>query len=860
MPSETQDAPRRCFICLTDEDPSDPPGSWVDPCGCTLEAHQDCMLSWVTDCERSNKPLQCPVCKDRIQLEGLWDPIVAMTDAVANKFTRASPFMLLSSVTLGVQFSLQMYGAFAMWAFSGREALVDYVLGHEIWVHGEASRILMSGGERLGNALVLTNVGPALLVGQLMPWFGNKIFLSTASLYGVYHVMHDDTFLTWPPSPQLAMAVFPYVRSAYLNLWREFVFPYEVNLNRQIMGLPPVEPRRDQPPANERQPEQRNGEGGVVGFLNGLIEALEGDDIDEDGQDDAGAGGQDADGEQGGGVVIELVIEEVDRDDQEGFDVRPAGQNEMAPQGPVDDVPAPRPTGEEVQGAVDEPHNPARVPEEPAQGVDAVPAVVPDAGNGDQAARQNQHEAPQAPPARRPGLGTILSGVSNAIVSALILPGVSFAMGELLRLALPKQWTAASSFPRGSTMRPGLLQQQWGRSLVGGCLYVVLKDFLRLYTKYRKVAAIDSQEVYILMASSHNSKQRLALAICDFLSASTNDGTLTADDKDSIDVAINCIAESFKVDPSDTSAVQAAIGSQNLLQIYSVFEKARADKPAAAAPTPAPVELTDEQKKEAEALKSKGNAAMAQKDYRAAIDFYTQALAINANNAVYLSNRAAAHSANKDHASARSDAEAAVAIDPAYTKAWSRLGLARFALGDARGAMEAYDRGIQHEGNGGSDAMKKGYETAKRRVQEMEAEEDSLPRASPSAGGDLGAGGMPDLGNLASMFGGGGAGGQGGGMPDLGSIMSNPMFANMAQKLMSNPDLMNNLMSNPRLREMADRYSTGGGMPDLNSLMSDPQIGEMARNMMGGGGNPFGGAGGPGAGAGGANGQGGSQQ
>ncbi|KAF5024709.1 hypothetical protein F66182_3223 [Fusarium sp. NRRL 66182] len=367
-----------------------------------------------------------------------------------------------------------------------------------------------------------------------------------------------------------------------------------------------------------------------------------------------------------------------------------------------------------------------------------------------------------------------------------------------------------------------------------------------------------------IKASTHSSKQRLALAICDFLSASTNDGTLTADDKDSIDVAINCIAESFKVDPSDTAAVSAAIGSQNLVQIYSVFEKARADKPAAApAAAAAPVELTEEQKKEAEGLKSKGNAAMAQKDYRSAIDFYTQALAINPSNAVYLSNRAAAHSANKDHSSARSDAESAVAIDPAYTKAWSRLGLARFALGDARGAMEAYDRGIQHEGNGGSDAMKKGYETAKRRVQEMEAEEDALPRASPGAGADAGAGGMPDLGSLASMFGGGGgAGGQGGGMPDLGSIMNNPMFANMAQKLMSNPDLMNNLMGNPRLREMADRYSTGGGMPDLNSLMSDPQIGEMARSMMGGGGaggNPFGGAGGAG-GQDGQSGQGGSQQ
>ncbi|KAM5354407.1 hypothetical protein ACJ41O_001056 [Fusarium nematophilum] len=368
-----------------------------------------------------------------------------------------------------------------------------------------------------------------------------------------------------------------------------------------------------------------------------------------------------------------------------------------------------------------------------------------------------------------------------------------------------------------------------------------------------------------IQASTHTSKQRLALAICDFLTASTNDGTLTADDKDSIDIAINCIAESFKVDPSDTSAVAAAIGSQNLLQIFSVFEKARADKPAAAAPaaaaapTDAP-EPTEEQKKEAEGLKSKGNAAMAQKDYTLAVNLYTQALGLNPVNAVFLSNRAAAHSAAKDHTSARSDAEAAVAIDPGYTKAWSRLGLARFALGDARGAMEAYARGIEHEGNGGSDAMKKGYETAKRRVQELDAEEDSIRGPSVGvnvdAGAGAGAGGMPDLGSLASMFGGaggaGGAGGQGGGMPDLSSIMNNPMFANMAQKLMSDPDMMNNLMSNPRLREMADRYAGGGGMPDINSLMSDPQIGEMARSMMGGGGpggNPFGGApgqGGPG--------------
>lgn len=298
-------------------------------------------------------------------------------------------------------------------------------------------------------------------------------------------------------------------------------------------------------------------------------------------------------------------------------------------------------------------------------------------------------------------------------------------------------------------------------------------------------------------------------------------------------MAVNCIAESFKVDPADKTAVQAAIGSQNLLQIYSVYEKLKGGAGAAAAAAGGESASgsggpTEEQKKEAEALKSKGNAAMAQKDYRTAIRLYTEALAIHPANAVFLSNRAAAHSAAKDHASARSDAEAAVALDPAYTKAWSRLGLARFALGDAKGAMDAYAKGIEYEGSGGSDAMKKGYETARRRVEEMGVEEESLPRSSPGVGGagaGAGAGGMPDLGSLASMF--GGAGGAGGGMPDLGAIMNNPMFASMAQNLMSNPDMMSNLMSNPRLREMADRFSSGGGMPDLNSLMSDPNIADM---------------------------------
>ncbi|RCI14297.1 hypothetical protein L249_5927 [Ophiocordyceps polyrhachis-furcata BCC 54312] len=339
-----------------------------------------------------------------------------------------------------------------------------------------------------------------------------------------------------------------------------------------------------------------------------------------------------------------------------------------------------------------------------------------------------------------------------------------------------------------------------------------------------------------------SSRQRLALAICHFLNSSLSDGTLAADDKDSIDVAVSCIADTFKVDASDEEAVGKAIGSQSLLQIYSVYEKLKgnnnnssssssnsASASASASATDTTTsssstaasssrkQPTEAERKEGESLKSKGNAAMARKDYVAAIDLYTQALNLDPSNAVFLSNRAAAHSAAKDHDAARVDAEAAVAADPSYTKAWSRLGLARFALGDAKGAMDAYSSGIQHEGNGGSDAMKKGYETAKRRVEELESEDSASRGQGPFPAGA----------------------GAGGGIPDLGSIMSNPMFANMAQNLMSNPDLMSSLMNNPRLREMANSFGAGGGaggggMPDFSSLMSDPNIADMARNLMGG--------------------------
>ncbi|EWC48456.1 hypothetical protein DRE_02225 [Drechslerella stenobrocha 248] len=348
-------------------------------------------------------------------------------------------------------------------------------------------------------------------------------------------------------------------------------------------------------------------------------------------------------------------------------------------------------------------------------------------------------------------------------------------------------------------------------------------------------------------------KKRLALAILDFLQTSAADGTIPADEKDSVEAAQDLIAVAFGVKMDDRDAMKEALGGQSLLKIYEVFEKMRAKgAPPAANPPPAsastsrsapasasPTSPSTEDRAAAETLKGRGNSAMSQKKYSEAIDLYTQALKLVPGNSIYLSNRAAAYSASSQHDKARDDAQAAVDADPAYSKGWSRLGLAKFALGDAKGAMVAYEKGIQAEGKGGSEAMRKGYETAKRRVDEDENAPVSPPPSedlsSPGSpfGGMGGAGGMPDLGALAGMLGGGGGGGPGG--MDLGSIMSNPMFAQMAQSLMSNPALMSNLMNNPKIKDMMSGAGGGGGMPDIGALMSDPSIAELAKNFMPGG-------------------------
>ncbi|CAI5985099.1 unnamed protein product [Closterium sp. NIES-65] len=84
-----------------------------------------------------------------------------------------------------------------------------------------------------------------------------------------------------------------------------------------------------------------------------------------------------------------------------------------------------------------------------------------------------------------------------------------------------------------------------------------------------------------------------------------------------------------------------------------------------------------------------GNAAMAAHNYEEALSLYSKAIALcGGTNAIYYANRAAAQHQLGNYMEAAADSRRAVAVDPRYSKAYSRLGHACMALGRHHEAIE----------------------------------------------------------------------------------------------------------------------------------------------------------------------------
>lgn len=85
--------------------------------------------------------------------------------------------------------------------------------------------------------------------------------------------------------------------------------------------------------------------------------------------------------------------------------------------------------------------------------------------------------------------------VTSTVMGALFFPAISSIMGDLLKVALPAKWVTKQPSRWGIKVSDGMLKEKWGRSIIGGCLFVVLKDAVTLYCKWKKARDFGKKKV-----------------------------------------------------------------------------------------------------------------------------------------------------------------------------------------------------------------------------------------------------------------------------------------------------------------------------------------------------------------------------
>ncbi|KAJ9090963.1 hypothetical protein QFC20_007774 [Naganishia adeliensis] len=187
--------------------------------------------------------------------------------------------------------------------------------------------------------------------------------------------------------------------------------------------------------------------------------------------------------------------------------------------------------------------------------------------------------------------------------------------------------------------------------------------------------------------SQVDKKKQLVFNIITFLRTSESNNSVPEDSLESLQVAQQCLADAFGVDPdSAEDARRYGAGCPDGLEgVWDAYLETQGEKvesktepsvpsPAAAQQQPTTTTPSAADKQRAESLKAAGNALISAKQYSTAIEKYSQAIALDPSNAVYYSNRAAAWGAMGEHDEAVKDAERAVELDAGFVRGYSRLG------------------------------------------------------------------------------------------------------------------------------------------------------------------------------------------
>ncbi|KAJ1365779.1 hypothetical protein KIN20_026212 [Parelaphostrongylus tenuis] len=261
------------------------------------------------------------------------------------------------------------------------------------------------------------------------------------------------------------------------------------------------------------------------------------------------------------------------------------------------------------------------------------------------------------------------------------------------------------------------------------------------------------------IASSN--EKNLVVSFIQFIRHKVSTNKCTEDQVEALEVAVQCLESAFGL----TDANYAFQPSKPLLDVFTAAEGLPSGENELPEPTQAEID-------EANKLKEEGNDLMKSSQFDAAVSKYNEAIKLN-RDPVYFCNRAAAYCRLEQYDLAIQDCRTALALDPKYSKAYGRMGLALSCQNRYQQAVDAYKKALELDPN--QESFKNNLRIAEEKVKELEA----AAQAS----------GVPPN-PFSALFAGAGGAGTADGV-NFASLFSNPQMLNMAQSLMNDPNIQN---------------------------------------------------------------------
>ncbi|KAH8808124.1 hypothetical protein F5884DRAFT_791121 [Xylogone sp. PMI_703] len=428
-PPKDEREPRCCWICQQ-EDTDDTPetSEWRSPCPCSLQAHEACLIEWIASQESPRPgdlaPAVSIACPQcKAEIQVVRPrDYLVLTVDAIQRVVKAFVLPTALSAVAGC-----FYSGLLVYGVN----TINLVFGRE-----EARRILAPRAQeaRLYALLRETAVGRflATVIEPMDPFFPSFDTLANWKLYIGLPLIAPSLILSRTHSVDHVFAVLPISYLLFRTDTRD-IRHWPPSPSFTIAALPYIRSAY-----NEMY---KHAFGELEKKWDRAVQRRQGNEETEE------RGQQDVAGD---------VVQELERVENELFELQV-----------------------EINARMDDFPNP--------------PRQNGPVGNGQQPGDGQANVEGQNPQGEQPAQGWEVrrnistSSIASSVMGALFLPAISSIMGDLLKLALPARFVVKQA-GRGrlANSSGGLLQEKWGRSIIGGCLFVVLKDAIILYCKWKK--------------------------------------------------------------------------------------------------------------------------------------------------------------------------------------------------------------------------------------------------------------------------------------------------------------------------------------------------------------------------------------